>query len=69
MTEEMYTHENESFEFSQGYREGLEKTMQVVKEYIQELRVEYKINEACWVGVAVERLDDEMSMDEVGDEE
>lgn len=68
MNNEMYTHENETIDFRSGYREGLEKAMEVVKEYIQELRIDRKVNEACWVGVAVERIDDEMSMYEVGDE-
>jgi len=69
MTEEMYTHENETFEFRQGYREGLEKAQDLVKEYMQELRNDYKINECLWVSVASKRIEDEHSMYIVGDEE
>jgi len=68
-TEEMYTHENSSQEFREGYREGLEKAKELVEEYLSELRVDRKINEACWVSVALERLDDEHSMYIVGDEQ
>lgn len=69
MTNEMYTHESEGFEFRSGYREGLEKAKEIVEEYLSELRADYKINEACWVNVALDRLDDEHSMYIVGDEE
>lgn len=69
MIDEMYTHENESFEYCDGFRAGLEKAHEIVKEYLQELREDFKINEACWVHVAQERIDDELSMYVVGDEE
>jgi hypothetical protein len=68
-TEEMYTHENESFEFRQGYREGLEKALELVTDYMSDLKADKKINEALWVSVAKEWIDDELSMYQVGDEE
>lgn len=68
-TEEMYTHENSTQEFREGFRVGLEKAQELVQEYINELREDYKINEACWVDVALERIDDEHSMYIVGDED
>lgn len=68
-TEEMYTHENRTPEFREGYREGLEKAQELVQEYLNELRADHKINEASWVHVALERIDDEHSMYIVGDED
>lgn len=69
MTNEMWNHENSTLEFRQGYREGLESAMRLVEEYKQELKNDRKINECLWVNVCAERLDDELSMYEVGDEE
>lgn len=68
MTSEMYTHENESFDYREGYRAGIERAQELVKEYLQELRQDKKINEACWVEVLRDRLDIEHSMYIVGDE-
>lgn len=68
-TEEMYTHENESFEFRQGYREGLEKAYEIIEEYKTALKLDGKVNELNWVNVCSEHLDDELSMYQVGDEE
>lgn len=69
MTEEMYTHENESLEFREGYREGLEKALTLSKELISDLKADKKINEACWIEVIRDWIDHEISMYEVGDEE
>lgn len=69
MTNEIWNHENSTLEFRQGYREGLESAMRIVEEYKQELKNDRKINECLWVNVCTERLDDELSMYEVGDEE
>jgi hypothetical protein len=69
MTTEMWTHENSTLEFRQGYREGLEAAIKLVDEYKQELKADRKINECLWVNVCTERLNDELSMYEVGDEE
>ena len=69
MTNEMWNHENSTLEFRQGYREGIESAMRLVEEYKQELRNDRKINELLWVSVCTDRLDDELSMYEVGDEE
>lgn len=68
MTEEMYTHENETFEFRQGYREGLEKALKLSEELIQDLKSDYKIEEAMWIEVIRDWLDTEHSMYIVGDE-
>ncbi|MNQ93166.1 hypothetical protein D3C85_1086170 [compost metagenome] len=68
MTNGMYTHENESFEFRQGYREGLEKALELSKELIQDLKDDKKINEACWIEVVRDWIDEEISRYEVGDE-
>lgn len=69
MTNEMYTHENESADFRLGFRGGLEKAHEIAVEYITELCQDYKINEANWVSVLRDRIDDELSMYVVGDEE
>ncbi len=69
MTNEMYTHENESVEFRQGYREGLEKALDLSEELIKDLRADRKIEAAMWIEVIRDWIDDEMSMYEVGDEE
>jgi hypothetical protein len=68
MTEEMYTHENESFEFRQGYREGLEKALQLSKELIQDMKDDKKIEQAMWIEVIRDWIDTEYSMYQVGDE-
>lgn len=69
MSSEMYTHENESVEFRQGYREGLEKALDLSEELIKDLRADRKIEAAMWIEVIRDWIDDEMSMYEVGDEE
>lgn len=69
MTNEMYTHENESVDFRQGYREGLEKALDLSKELIKDLRADRKIEAAMWIEVIRDWIDDEMSMYQVGDEE
>lgn len=69
MTDEMYTHENESLEFREGYRAGLVKALILSKELISDLKADKKINEACWVEVVRDWIDCEISMYEVGDEE
>lgn len=65
----MHTHENESLEFRQGYREGLEKALDLVTDYMHDLKADGQVNGLLWVSVAKEWIDDEMSMYEVGDEE
>lgn len=69
MTEEMYTHENETFEFRQGYRDGLEKALKLSKELIKDLKNARKIEQAMWVEVVRDWIDSEHSMYIVGDEE
>lgn len=69
MTEEMYTHENETFEFRQGYRDGLEKALELSKELIKDLKNARKIEQAMWVEVVRDWIDSEHSMYIVGDEE
>ena len=68
MTNEMYTHENQSFEFRQGYREGLEKALELSKELIQDLKDNKKIEQAMWIEVIRDWIDTEHSMYIVGDE-
>lgn len=65
----MYTHEDESLEFRQGYREGLEKALLLSKELIQDLKDDKKIEQASWIEVIRDWIDDEISMYQVGDEE
>lgn len=69
MTEEMWTHENSTLEFRQGYRQGMEKALEVVDGLIKELRDDLRHEAAVWVQVARTYIDDELSMYEVGDEE
>lgn len=68
MTEEMWTHENESQEFREGFRAGLEHSLETVIELVHSIQREGKTNEAAWVNVAVNWIDDELSMYQVGDE-
>lgn len=68
MTDEMYTHENSTYEFRCGYREGLEKSISLTKELIQDLKDDYKIEQASWVEVVCDWLENEHSFYEVGDE-
>jgi hypothetical protein len=72
MTDEMYTHENSTYEFRCGYwedREGLEKSIELTKELIQDLKNDCKIEQALWVEVVRDWLENEHSFYEVGDEE
>lgn len=68
MTEEMYTHQDETFEFRQGYREGLDKALELTKELIQDLKDNRKIEQAMWIEVIRDWIDTEHSMYIVGDE-
>lgn len=69
MKNEMWSRENSTLEYRQGVREGLEMAMAAVAEYKEELKADRRINELLWVSVCTERLEDEHSMYEVGDEE
>lgn len=69
MTDEMWTHENSTYDFRNGYREGLSKALEIVEEYKLALKQDRKFNELAWVHVCWEHLDDELSMYEVGDED
>lgn len=69
MNDEMWSQENSTLEFRQGFREGIAFSMDIVQELINAMLKDGKINQAAWVEVAKDWLDDEMSMYEVGDEE
>ena len=65
----MHTHNDESFEFRKGYREGLEKALDLITDYMEDLKADGQISGLNWVDVAKEWVDDELSMYQVGDEE
>lgn len=69
MSQEMWTHESATLEFRQGYRQGMEKALEVVDGLIKELRDDLRHEAAVWVQVARTYIDDELSMYEVGDEQ
>jgi hypothetical protein len=69
MSDTMWSHENSTLEFRQGVREGLELAIKTVELLISDVKKDGKINEALWLSVAVEWIEDEHSMYEVGDEE
>lgn len=69
VSDEMYFDENVSLEHRQGFRAGLEKALELSKELIQDLKDDKKIEQAMWIEVISDWIDDEMSMYEVGDEE
>ena len=69
MKEEMYTHDNESTDFRLGYREGLEKALEIVNGLISDLRAGYNPNAAAWVEIVKDDIEIEHSMYVVGDEE
>lgn len=68
-TDEMYFDETVTLEHRQGFRSGLEKALELTKELIQDLKDDKKIEQAMWIEVVRDWIDDEMSMYEVGDEE
>jgi len=68
-TDEMYFDENVSLEYRQGFRAGLEKALELSKELIKDLKDDKKIEQAIWIEVIRDWIDDEISMYEVGDEE
>lgn len=61
-------YEDCSVEFKKGLREGLNISVETIKEYIQELKSDKRANECTWVAVAIDRIEDELSMLFVGDE-
>lgn len=69
MSDIMWSHENSTLEFRQGVREGLELAIKTVELLIADVRKDGKINEAVWLGIAKEWIEDEHSMYDVGDEE
>lgn len=69
MKEEMYTHDNESTDFRLGYREGLEKALEIVNELIGDLRADHNPTAAAWVEIVKDDIEIEHSMYVVGDEE
>lgn len=64
-----YTHEKESLEYRKGYREGLDKAIALVEDYLDDLKSDGQVNGILWVSVVKEWLDDEHSIYIVGDEE
>ena len=68
-TNEMYFDENVSLEHRQGFRAGLEKALELTKGLIQDLKDDKKIEQASWIEVIRDYIDDELSMYQVGDEE
>jgi hypothetical protein len=69
MSDIMWSHEGSTLEFRQGVREGLELAIKTVELLISDVKKDGKINEAVWLSLAVEWIEDELSMYEVGDEE
>jgi hypothetical protein len=69
MSDIMWSHEGSTLEFRQGVREGLELAIKTVEILISDVKKDGKINEAVWLSLAVEWIEDELSMYEVGDEE
>ncbi len=60
---------SESAEFRKGYREGLEKALALVEDYLSDLKDDGQLKGMCWVNVAKEWIEDEISMYVVGEEE
>lgn len=69
MSDIMWSHENSTLEFRQGVREGLELAIKTVELLIHDVKKGGKIDQAVWLGVAKDWIEDELSMYEVGDEE
>lgn len=69
MSDIMWSHEGSTLEFRQGVREGMEIAIKTVELLISDVKKDGKINEAVWLSLAVEWIEDELSMYEVGDEE
>lgn len=69
MSDIMWSHENSTLEFRQGVREGLELAIKTVELLIHDVKKDGKIDQAVWLGVAKDWIEDELSMYEVGDEE
>ena len=69
MKNEMWSHENSTMEYRQGYRDGLIAARDVCQEYVDAVRNDSRVNESAWIEITVEHIDDELSMYEVGDEE
>ena len=69
MSDIMWSHENSTLEFRQGVREGMELAIKTVKSLISDVKKDGKINQAVWLSVAKDWIEDELSMYEVGDEE
>jgi len=67
--EDMFTHETSSLEFHKGFREGMNHAQAQVEELIEQLKMDNKVEQAAWLDVARDWIDDECSMYEVGDEE
>ena len=67
--ENMFTHETSSLEFREGFREGMNHAQAQVEELIEQLKMDNKVEQAAWLEVARDWIDDECSMYEVGDEE
>lgn len=63
--EDMFTHETFSLEF----REGMNHAQAQVEGLIEQLKMDNKVEQAAWLEVARDWIDDECSMYEVGDEE
>lgn len=69
MSDIMWSHEGSTLEFRQGVREGLELAIKTVELLISDVKKDGKINQAVWLSVAKDWIEDELSMYEVGDEE
>ena len=69
MSDIMWSHENSTLEFRQGVREGLDLAIKTIELLIKEVKKDGKIDQAVWLGVARDWIEDELSMYEVGDEE
>ena len=69
MSDIMWSHEGSTLEFRQGVREGMELAIKTVELLISDVKKDGKINQAVWLSVAKDWIEDELSMYEVGDEE
>ena len=69
MSDIMWSHEGSTLEFRQGVREGMEFAIKTVDLLISDVKKDGKINQAVWLSVAKDWIEDELSMYEVGDEE
>jgi len=69
MRNEMWSHENSTLEFRQGYREGLSKALSLSSDVIQDIKNSGHASIVLWLELIYDEIDEEMSMYEVGDEE